>query len=57
MVCVQKLGVIKHAFMSRIFPPVRKKERERERERETVPLGSKIVKTLQGASKVESDAS
>ena len=31
MVCVQKLGVIKHAFMSRIFPPVRKKEREREK--------------------------
>ena len=31
MVCVQKPGVIKHAFMSRIFPPVRKKEREREK--------------------------
>ena len=40
--------------MSRIFPPVRKKEREREKK---VPLGRKIVKTLQDASKVESDAS
>ena len=57
MVCVQKLGVIKHAFMSRICPLVRKTEREREREKETVPLGRKIVKILQDASKVESDAS